>query len=86
MPRYDYKCLKCDKTFEAYHSMSEQLENCLCENQGQVQKVAPFLFKTEQKSLQKPGQLVKEFIQNSKQEIKEEKQRLMQEYSGDNID
>jgi hypothetical protein len=66
--------------------MSEQLENCLCENQGQVQKVAPFLFKTEQKSLQKPGQLVKEFIQNSKQEIKEEKQRLMQEYSGDNID
>ena len=64
--------------------MSEQLENCLCENQGQVQKVAPFLFKTEQKSLQKPGQLVKEFIQNSKQEIKEEKQRLMQEYSGDN--
>lgn len=66
--------------------MSEQLENCLCENQGQVQKVAPFLFKTEQKSLQKPGQLVKEFIQNSKQEIKQEKQRLMQEYSGDNID
>ena len=66
--------------------MSEQLTNCLCENQGQVQKVAPFLFKTEQKSLQKPGQLVKEFIQNSKQEIKEEKQRLMQEYSGDNID
>jgi len=66
--------------------MSEQLVNCLCENQGQVQKVAPFLFKTEQKSLQKPGQLVKEFIQNSKQEIKEEKQRLMQEYSGDNID
>ena len=66
--------------------MTEQLESCLCENQGQVQKVAPFLFKTEQKSLQKPGQLVKEFIQNSKQEIKEEKQRLMQEYSGDNID
>ncbi len=66
--------------------MSEQLENCLCENQGQVQKVAPFLFKTEQKSLQKSGQLVKEFIENSKQEIKEEKQRLMQEYSGDNID
>ena len=66
--------------------MSEQLENCLCENQGQVQKIAPFLFKTEQKTLQKPGQLVKEFIQNSKQEIKEEKQRLMQEYSGDNID
>lgn len=66
--------------------MSEQLENCLCENQGQVKKVAPFLFKTEQKSLQKPGQLVKEFIENSKQEIKEEKQRLMQEYSGDNID
>jgi hypothetical protein len=66
--------------------MSEQLTNCLCENQGQVQKVAPFLFKTEQKSLQKSGQLVKEFIENSKQEIKEEKQRLMQEYSGDNID
>ena len=65
--------------------MSEQLENCLCENQGQVQKVAPFLFKTEQKSLQKSGQLVKEFIQNAKQEVLEEKQRLKQEYNNDNI-
>ena len=65
--------------------MSEQLENCLCEEQGQVQKVAPFLFKTEQKTLQKPGQLVKEFIQNAKQEVLEEKQRLKQDYNNDNI-
>ena len=66
--------------------MTEQLENCLCENQGQVQKVAPFLFKTEQKTLHKPGQLVKEFIQNTKQEVLEEKKRLKQEYNNDNID
>ena len=66
--------------------MSEQLENCLCEKQGQVQKIAPFLFKTEQKDLHKTGNIVKEFIENSKQEIQEEKQRLKQEYSGGNSD
>ena len=28
MPRYSYKCEKCDDAFEAYHGMGEKLVRC----------------------------------------------------------
>jgi len=40
MPTYDYKCKKCDTTFEHFQSMSEAaLETCLCGKQGNVERM-----------------------------------------------
>jgi putative FmdB family regulatory protein len=34
MPRYDYKCLECDKVFEVQQRMADDpLELCLCEGE-----------------------------------------------------
>lgn len=34
MPRYDYKCLECDKVFEVEQKMTDDpLEECLCEDE-----------------------------------------------------
>ena len=34
MPRYDYKCLECDKIFEVEHSINAPaLEECLCKDE-----------------------------------------------------
>jgi len=34
MPRYDYKCLECDKIFEVEQKMTDDpLELCLCEDE-----------------------------------------------------
>lgn len=40
MPRYDYRCLECDQTFEAAHSVSAgPLKECKLCGGGSVQKL-----------------------------------------------
>lgn len=42
MPRYDYKCLECDKVFEVEQKMTDDpLEECLCENEQFLVKRLP---------------------------------------------
>jgi putative FmdB family regulatory protein len=48
MPTYDYKNLtckngKCAETMEIFHSMSETIENWVCENCGKEIKVSKML-------------------------------------------
>jgi putative FmdB family regulatory protein len=44
MPRYDYKCLECDKVFEVEQKMSDDaLELCLCEDEQYLVKRLPSL-------------------------------------------
>jgi len=42
MPRYDYKCLECDKVFEVEQKMTDDpLEECLCEDEQFLVKRIP---------------------------------------------
>ena len=42
MPKYDYKCLECDKIFEVEQKMADDpLEECLCENEKFLVKRLP---------------------------------------------
>tara|TARA_A100001515_G_scaffold125782_1_gene110710 strand:- start:520 stop:723 length:204 start_codon:yes stop_codon:yes gene_type:complete len=42
MPRYDYKCLECDKVFEVEQKMTDDaLELCLCEDEQFLVKRIP---------------------------------------------
>tara|TARA_R100001463_G_scaffold51961_5_gene102706 strand:+ start:190 stop:393 length:204 start_codon:yes stop_codon:yes gene_type:complete len=44
MPRYDYKCLECDKVFEVEQRMTDEaLEMCLCEDEQFLVKRLPSL-------------------------------------------
>jgi len=44
MPRYDYKCLECDKVFEVEQKMTEDaLELCLCADEQYLVKRLPSL-------------------------------------------
>ena len=86
MPTYTYKCSKCESKLEIFHSMSETAEDCsLCGSKGtlvkQVSMVAR-VTKTPFTTNRKPGKLVKQYIEDVRQDIKEEKKRLKdQEYS-----
>lgn len=42
MPRYDYKCLECEKVFEVEQKMTDNaLELCLCEDEQFLVKRIP---------------------------------------------
>ena len=79
MPFYDYHCLDCEKTFGVFHSMGKEYEgSCgFCESRN-IEKVVSSLgnkvdttkFKTQ------TGDLVKSHIEDARNAIKEEKQKL----------
>jgi len=76
MPRYTYRCRTCIREFEVVHGMSEKLENCE-ECSGVLFRVPSTTFTTTKtNSAEKPGQIVKEFIEDVKEEVEAEKQKM----------
>jgi putative FmdB family regulatory protein len=80
MPRYVYKCQSCEESFTVFHGMSEDQEHCeICGAVGTVKRI-PQMPSVKIMS-QKAGQLVDEYIQDTKEELKREKEKLKkQEY------
>jgi len=78
MPKYNYRCLDCDREFELYHSMFENIEKCILCEAGEVKKIPSLSFSVS--TVNKSGNLVKEFIQDAKQDVEIEKQKLKEEY------
>jgi putative FmdB family regulatory protein len=76
MPRYIYRCKACTNEFEIFHGMSEKLENCE-ECSGILFRVPSATFTTTKTTgTKKPGQMVKEFIQDAKEEVEAEKEKM----------
>ena len=85
MPRYSYECEKCGKTFDVVHSIKEKYFDCIqcdekCDKTGTLKRLLshPIAFKNKKRTNtgQKTGQVVKEFIMNTKEEIRKEKEIL----------
>ena len=81
MPRYTYKCLKCNTFLEVSHSVATKPSLCsditLCEASGSLEKQLNVLnihHKTIRDS--KVGDVVKEFIQDSRQDLDIQKQEM----------
>ena len=82
MPKYCYKCKKCGSTFEIRHSMDFEDQRCIECDSKLVFRVPSLSNSTRQISstrTQRPGQIVDEYIQSTKQEIKKEKNKLKTE-------
>lgn len=75
MPKYAYKCNKCDYEFEIRHSISEKLYDCSeCEAEYSLERLPQFISKQIKKQdSKKPGNIVKEFIESNKEILKKQK-------------
>ncbi len=77
MPNYVYKCTSCEQVVDIFHSFSESPTDCeLCgaENSLKRDYSTPFNFGGSTKSAKtKPGQIVNEFIEQTREEVKKEK-------------
>ena len=83
MPRYTYRCDSCSTIHEVTHSMSERLSECSeCNMESLTRIPSSFISQTtssKQPAGEKPGELVKKFIENTKEEIKTEKNNKTKE-------
>ncbi len=79
MPVYCYKCKECQEEFETRHSMSFEGQKCIVCNSQLIFKI-PSLAKIQKHFTDnKPGKIVNEYIEEVKQEIKNEKTKLKSE-------
>ena len=76
MPKYCYKCPECESEMEVRHGMTERLEECkLCEYQGVLTRIPQLtnIIKKEKKDKVETGSLVKEYIEQNKEILKQER-------------
>ncbi len=79
MPFYSYNCSKCEQTYEVFHGMDEKM--CDCEKCLEKDSLTRIPGNINVSSVSKTGQVVNEFINSVKEEMKNEKEKLTkQEY------
>lgn len=78
MPIYHYNCNNCKNYFDAKHSVGEFTEECLiCGKVGMLIRVPsiPLSFKKKFDEV-KPGDLVKKFIEESREDLTQQKEEM----------
>ena len=81
MPKYCYKCKECDHEFETRHGMTERLYDCdNCGISESLQRIPQLtrILTTPATGKQKTGSLVKEYIEENKRILKEEKKQRIE--------
>ncbi len=77
MPKYRYICDNCQNDFFKYHSISKILEDCqFCNEVGTLKKVPTAFRLLNDEKNNKTGQIVKNSIEEFRQDLKDEKERL----------
>ena len=81
MPIYTYRCVECDRCFDIRHSMNEKCTKCNFEGcSGSVVKVLGNVTVKKQKTeTKKVGSVVKSHIEEARQEVQAEKERMKKE-------
>ena len=72
MPKYAYKCKRCDHAFETVHGMFIKLRNCdACSTDGSLFRIPSVAYSTKATTPpeKKTGELVKEFINDAKKKV-----------------
>ena len=82
MPRYAYICDACEEHFMTMHSSDELLDECeKCGEGGQLRKTltTPLYSSAKPTKSQKVGQVTEEFIEESRKELKQQKESMNKE-------
>ena len=76
MPRYTYKCSECESVLEVVHSMGERLTKCEDCSAETLNRIPAILTKKRQDVASQPGDKVKTFIEETREDIRKEKKNL----------
>ena len=81
MPTYQYQCEACKLIFEEFHSMTETVEKChKCASPVHRLLSTPLNMKKNNNfGKKKPGNVVKQYIKDTKEQIRQDKERILSE-------
>ena len=79
MPKYIYECKECGIITESVHSMQEKLKDCEeCDTLDSLMRIPSFSFsRTGVANKSDTGSRVKDFIKDSREELRNERSDLM---------
>lgn len=81
MPKYSYQCKECDSQYEVWHGMTEEHNECDVCGASSVVRIPAILGEVIRNEPKKRvGDVVKSTIEETRQEIKEYKEKLRKEY------
>lgn len=82
MPKYFYSCQSCSDKRAYYHSMSEDATECKsCGSQGTLDRMpSSFVFEAQKEDRNETGQLVKNAIEEAKEDLIKQQDELKSEY------
>ena len=86
MPKYTYKCVECEERITIYHSVKDKQTDCgLCKKKDALQRVPSkiSLYKNMTSSSAEVGGVVKEHIEDTREEIKNMKEKLKSDWIND---
>jgi predicted nucleic acid-binding Zn ribbon protein len=78
MPKYFYKCTSCEVVVAYYHAMSDCRKDCAeCGTpESLVKRPSSFNLESPQHNNKKTGQIVKQSIEDFKEDLESQKQEL----------
>ena len=85
LPKYVYKCLECEEVYEVVHAFSETKFHCSevnkqseCEGLSTLERIPQSInFVKKQKKKVQVGQIVDNFIKDTKKEVEEYKEEMI---------
>jgi len=81
MPRYIYHCDACSHEFRALHGIKEVLTVCnLCSAEGNLHRIPQLMRTAIKRGVIKPGAIVSEFIEETEKDLKNQKEKMKEEY------
>ena len=78
MPQYYYVCESCTKDWQEFHSINEKVNICpFCELENFVKRIpSPVMTAIKKQSEKQTGELVKQYIEENKQVLKDYQKEL----------
>lgn len=76
MPIYCYKCKNCKSEFEVRHGMSESHQRCVDCDSDDIFRIPSLQTRPMLNTTNKPGSVVKQFIEDTKRAVKNEKEAM----------
>lgn len=81
MPKYCYKCSECESEIEVRHGMTERLTDCkVCEMEEVLTRIPQLtnIVRKQEQGEKKTGSLTKEYIEENRRILKEEKKQRIE--------